>query len=68
MLMLDGHRPWPISKKNRRLVLTSSLQGDDPCCEVPHDTLVSSCNLPVPPSAVIQQGGALFLQKLHLST
>ena len=37
MLISDGRRPWPTSKKNRRLVLVGGSQGGEPRHEIPYD-------------------------------
>ena len=37
MLISDGPRPQPTSKKNRRLVLAGASQGGEPRREILHD-------------------------------
>ena len=39
MLILDGRRPRPTSKKNRRLVLADASQGGELGCEILHDPI-----------------------------
>ena len=37
MLISDGHRSWPTSKKNRHLVLAGVSEVGEPRREIPHD-------------------------------
>ena len=37
MLISDGRRPQPTSKKNRRLVLAGASQRGEPRHEIPYD-------------------------------